>query len=105
MILVFPDENSAASTLAVIPFKADVSQVLPIVSELRANGQPVLLELRQRNIGNSMAWANNTGAGFAMVVGPRDLDTGQITIKRLSDGAEANCEMNAGAIIQTLSSL
>ena len=102
---VFPGENTAASTLAVIPFKADVSQVLPIVSELRANGQPVLLELRQRNIGKSMAWANNTGAGFAMVVGPRDLDTGQITIKRLSDGAEANCEMNAGAIIQTLSSL
>ncbi|HIH83024.1 MAG TPA: histidine--tRNA ligase [Candidatus Thalassarchaeaceae archaeon] len=102
---VVPGENSGASTLAVIPFKVDVSQVLALVSGLRAGGQPVLLELRERNIGKSMAWANSTGAQFAMVVGPRDIESGQVTIKRLSDGAEANCEMSAEAISQTISSM
>ncbi|MDP6098581.1 MAG: histidine--tRNA ligase [Candidatus Thalassarchaeaceae archaeon] len=102
---VVPGENSGAATLAVIPFKVDVSQVLALVSGLRAGGQPVLLELRERNIGKSMAWANSTGAQFAMVVGPRDIESGQVTIKRLSDGAEANCEMSAEAIGQTISSM
>ena len=102
---VVPGEDSSAATLAVIPFKVDVSQVLTIVSELRATGQPVLLELRERNIGKSMAWANNTGAQLAMVVGPRDIESGQVTIKRLSDGAQANCEMSAEAISQTISSM
>jgi len=102
---VVPGEDSSAATLAVIPFKVDVSQVLTIVSELRATGQPVLLELRERNIGKSMAWANNTGAQLAMVVGPRDIESGQVTIKRLSDGALANCEMSAEAISQTISSM
>ena len=102
---VVPGEDSSAATLAVIPFKVDVSQVLTIVSELRATGQPVLLELRERNIGKSMAWANNTGAQLAMVVGPRDIESGQVTIKRLSDGVEANCEMSAEAISQTISSM
>jgi len=102
---VVPGEDSGAATLAVIPFKVDVSQVLTIVSELRATGQPVLLELRERNIGKSMAWANNTGAQLAMVVGPRDIESGQVTIKRLSDGALANCEMSAEAISQTISSM
>jgi len=102
---VVPGEDSGAATLAVIPFKVDVSQVLTIVSELRATGQPVLLELRERNIGKSMAWANNTGAQLAMVVGPRDIELGQVTIKRLSDGAQANCEMSAEAISQTISSM
>ncbi|HJM19818.1 MAG TPA: histidine--tRNA ligase [Candidatus Thalassarchaeaceae archaeon] len=102
---VVPGEDSSAATLAVIPFKVDVSQVLTIVSELRATGQPVLLELRERSIGKSMAWANNTGAQLAMVVGPRDIESGQVTIKRLSDGAQANCEMSAEAISQTISSM
>jgi len=102
---VVPGEDSGAATLAVIPFKVDVSQVLTIVSELRATGQPVLLELRERSIGKSMAWANNTGAQLAMVVGPRDIELGQVTIKRLSDGAQANCEMSAEAISQTISSM
>jgi hypothetical protein len=40
-----------------------------------------------------------------MVVGPRDIESGQVTIKRLSDGAQANCEMSAEAISQTISSM
>ena len=102
---VVPGENSGASTLAVIPFKVDVSQVLALVSGLRAGGQPVLLELRERNIGKSMAWANSTGAQFAMVVGPRDIESGQVTIKRLSDGAEVSSKMAAEAISQTISTM
>ena len=102
---VVPGENSGPPNLAVIPFKVDISKVLTLVAGLRARGQPVLLELRERNIGKSMTWADNSGAEFALVVGPRDIESGEVTIKRLSDGSEANCQMTVEAISKTISSL
>ena len=102
---VVPGENSGPPNLAVIPFKVDISEVLTLVAGLRARGQPVLLELRERNIGKSMAWADNSGAEFALVVGPRDIESGQVTIKRLSDGSEVSSQMTAEAISQTISTM
>ncbi len=40
-----------------------------------------------------------------MVVGPRDLDSGEVIIKRLSDGVEVKCSLSAEAISQTISSM
>jgi histidyl-tRNA synthetase len=100
---VVPGENSGPGVLAVIPFKVDNSEVLPLVGELRAAGQPVTLELRSRKTGRSLAWADASGATYVMVVGPRDLESGDVTIKRLSDGAEAKCGINAEEISQTIS--
>jgi histidyl-tRNA synthetase len=102
---VVPGENSGPGMLAIIPFKVDNSQVLPLVAQLRSSGQPVTLELRSRKTGRSLAWADALGAQFAMVVGPRDIESGQVTIKRLSDGVEAACEMSAEAINQAISSM
>jgi histidyl-tRNA synthetase len=102
---VVPGENSGPGVLAVIPFKVENSEVLPLVAGLRAVGQPVALELRARKTGRSLAWANGSGARYAMVIGPRDLAAGEVTIKRLSDGQEATCELNAEAISQTISSM
>jgi hypothetical protein len=39
------------------------------------------------------------------VVGPRDLESGDVTIKRLSDGAEAKCGISAEEISQTISAM
>ena len=69
------------------------------------SGERVLLELRQRNLGRSMGWADSAGAAFALIVGPRDLEAGEATVKRMSDGQEAQCKLNAGAIAEALASL
>jgi histidyl-tRNA synthetase len=76
-----------------------------LVGELRDTGQPVALELRSRKTGRSLAWADASGATYVMVLGPRDLESGDVTIKRLSDGVEAKCAINAEAISQTISSM
>ena len=102
---VVPGENSGPGTLAVIPFNVENSEVLPLVGELRSIGQPVALELRSRKTGRSLAWADASGATYVMVVGPRDLESGDVTIKRLSDGVEVKCAINAEAISQTISSM
>ena len=102
---VVPGESAGPGSLAVIPFKIDASHVLGLVGELRESGERVLLELRQRNLGRSMGWADSAGAAFALIVGPRDLEAGEATIKRMSDGQEAQCKLSAGAIAEALASL
>ena len=102
---VVPGESAGPGSLAVIPFKIDASHVLGLVGELRTSGERVLLELRQRNLGRSMGWADSAGAAFALIVGPRDLEAGEATVKRMSDGQEAQCKLNAGAIAEALASL
>ena len=102
---VVPGENSGPGALAVIPFKVDAAVVLPLVGELRAAGEQVLLELRERNLGRSMSWADACGAEFALIVGPRDLEAGEATIKRLSDGEQRTTPIESGAVISTLAEL
>ncbi len=102
---VVPGESAGPGSLAVIPFKVDANNVLGLVGELRESGERVLLELRQRNLGRSMGWADSAGAAFALIVGPRDLEAGEATVKRMSDGQEAQCKLNAGAIAEALASL
>ncbi len=102
---VVPGESAGPGSLAVIPFKIDASHVLGLVGELRSSGERVLLELRQRNLGRSMGWADSAGAAFALIVGPRDLEAGEATVKRMSDGQEAQCLLNANAIAEALASL
>ncbi|MAX34211.1 MAG: hypothetical protein CMB23_00815, partial [Euryarchaeota archaeon] len=102
---VVPGESAGPGSLAVIPFKIDASNVLGLVGELRESGERVLLELRQRNLGRSMGWADSAGAAFALIVGPRDLEAGEATVKRMSDGQEAQCTLNAGAVAEALASL
>ena len=102
---VVPGESAGPGSLAVIPFKIDASHVLGLVGELRSSGERVLLELRQRNLGRSMGWADSAGAAFALIVGPRDLEAGEATVKRMSDGQEAQCQLNANAIAEALASL
>ncbi|PXF22709.1 MAG: histidine--tRNA ligase [Methanobacteriota archaeon] len=102
---VVPGESSGPGALAVIPFKVDPAVVLPLVGELRAAGEQVLLELRERNLGRSMSWADACSAEFALIVGPRDLEAGEATIKRLSDGEQRTTRIEAGAVISTLAEL
>ena len=102
---VVPGESTGPGSLAVIPFKIDANHVLGLVAGLRASGERVLLELRERNLGRSMGWADNAGAAFALIVGPRDLEAGEATVKRMSDGQEAQCALNVEAVAEALASL
>jgi histidyl-tRNA synthetase len=99
---VVPGELDDMSLIACIPFNIDVSQVLPLVGELRAKGQRVELELRGRKIGKAMNWANGIGATTTMVVGPRDLEQGQCMLKNLETGEQQAVALSAEAIIEAL---
>ena len=102
---VVPGEEDPLGTIAVIPFGIDASHVLPIVAALRNAGERVDLELRSRKIGTAMKWANSTGAAFTVVVGPRDLESGQAMLKSLKSGEQQAVELNAEALQAALAAM
>ena len=102
---VVPGEEDPLGTIAVIPFGIDASHVLPIVAALRNAGERVDLELRSRKIGKAMKWANSTGAAFTVVVGPRDLESGQAMLKSLKSGEQHAVELNAEALQAALAAM
>ena len=95
-------ENTGQPSLAVIPLNIDTELVLPLVHELRENGLTVELELRPRKVGKSLAWADNMGAPHAIIIGPRDLDSGEVALKNLNPGEQVTVENNAAAILSSI---
>ncbi len=99
---IVPGQADEAPLLAMIPFNIEPSEILDMVRELRYTGVRVEIELRSRKIGKAMGWADSIGAGYALVVGPRDLEQGQATVKRLADGEQLPVALNTESILSAL---
>ena len=99
---VVPGELARPSLLAVVPFNIEPNNVLPLVAELRNSGQRVELELKGRKIGKAFSWADGIGADYVVIIGPKDLESGQASVKRLSDGHQFSVDLRAESIIEIL---
>ena len=96
---VVAGENTGRPALAVIPLNIEPENYLGLVAELRQAGLVVEMELRQRGVGKSLAWAENMGASHAIIIGARDLESGQITIKNLKSGEQSEIANNYETIL------
>lgn len=99
---VVPGELSRPSLLAVVPFNIEPNTVLPLVADLRNSGQRVELELKGRKIGKAFSWADGIGADYVVIIGPKDLESGQASVKRLSDGEQFSVDLNSESIVEIL---
>ena len=99
---IVPGQANEAPLLAMIPFNVEPSKILDLVREIRSTGVRVEIELRSRKIGKAMGWADSIGAGYALVVGPRDIEQGQATVKRLADGEQLPVALNTESILSAL---
>ena len=99
---VVPGQDDESPLLAMIPFNIDASEILGLVRELRSSGVRVEIELRSRKIGKAMGWADSIGSSYALVVGPRDLEQGQATVKRLADGEQLPVALTTESILSAL---
>jgi histidyl-tRNA synthetase len=105
---VLDTAESGSSRLAIIPFRIDVTEILPLVANLRSSGSDeldVLLELRTRKVQRSIHWAESRGATHILIIGPRDIEAGAARVKRLSDGAENDCSLTSESVITAISNL
>ena len=96
---IVPGQNDENPLLAMIPFNIDSSEILDLVRELRHSGVRVEIELRSRKIGKAMGWADSIGATYALVIGPRDLEQGKATVKRLADGEQRPVALTTESIL------
>lgn len=91
--------------IAVIPLGDVHAQVLPIVGGLRDKGHQVHLEVRDRGLKRAMRWADGMGVDLVMIIGERDIESGNIEIKRLADGYTAQSNLDLESIDQATSNL
>tara|TARA_B100000683_G_scaffold102907_2_gene101545 strand:- start:1640 stop:2914 length:1275 start_codon:yes stop_codon:yes gene_type:complete len=101
---VMHGESGPATRLAVVPFRVPASAVLGLVRDLREEGLVVDLEMKGRAIGKAFGWADGIGASHVLVVGPRDLESGQANLKRLADGEQMPVDLNREAVLAALTS-
>ena len=78
--------------------------MLGLVRDLREEGLVVDLEMKGRAIGKAFGWADGIGASHVLVVGPRDFESGQANLKRLSDGEQMPVALNREAVLAALTS-
>ena len=95
---IVPGETNSEPSIAMIPFNIDPQHVLALTAGLRKAGYRVDLELRGRKIGKAMSWANSIGATHCIVVGPQDLEQGQVTVKNLKTGEQNVAEFTLDGV-------
>ena len=98
-------QNQERGQIAIIPLGDVHTPVLPIVGGLRDKGHIVHLEVRDRGLKRAMRWANGISVDLVMIIGERDLQSGNIEIKRLADGhtVQSKIELESiDSVVQTL---
>lgn len=73
-------------------------RALPLARDLRAAALRVDLAWGDRGLKGAMKAADRSGAGFALVLGDRDLAAGTVQLKHLASGEQQAVELDASAI-------
>lgn len=71
----------------VAPLSFDMrKQAFKIAQDLRQNGISTDVDLARKKLKKSLAYADNLGAKYAVLVGARDIEAGKVTIKNMESG-------------------
>jgi histidyl-tRNA synthetase len=92
--LAFPRDAGPALYVAALS-EAATKRVLPIVSQLRARGVEVELDLLGRKPGAVAKHADAVGARRLAIVGDRDLESGAVQVKELASGNAETVRLDA----------
>ncbi len=86
--------NTSEPRVALIPLNTQSNAVLPMVAALRGSGIAADIEMRQRNLSKSMKWANNAGFTHAVVVGPKEIESGVLSVKDMMSGETSDLTLS-----------
>jgi histidyl-tRNA synthetase len=77
----------------VIPFKGTEQRAREVVSDLRATGLSVDLDLSCRNLSKNLKYAASIKARYAVIVGQKELDKGVVTVRDLDTGDQTEVSL------------
>lgn len=84
------DATASAPRVALIPLNTEANAVLPMLTALRDSGITAEIEMRQRNLSKSMKWADNAGFTHTIVVGPKEIESGVLSVKDMMSGESSS---------------
>lgn len=87
-----PIKKSVAQVY-VIPIKVK-KQALEIVQTLRKAGIKTDFDLMDRGLSSNLDYANKLGIPYVIIVGQRDLDNKQVTLRNMKSGKEEKIDLN-----------
>jgi histidyl-tRNA synthetase len=75
-----------------------------IAGDLRDAGLVVETNLADRPLGNQFSYADSINASYVVVVGERDLEDGEVTLRDMDSGEETNVPLEEcpGAVVERL---
>lgn len=77
-----------------VPVNEDaIPTVLTIASQLRSKGLTTDLDLVRRGISKSLKYAAALHARYAVILGPKELETQTVTLRNMVDGTQSSCPL------------
>jgi len=74
-------------------------KLVTLAATLRATGKSVIVAPEGRSMKSQMRYANNSGARYALILGDRDLEQGEATLRPLvGDAPETQVVLDAAVI-------
>ncbi len=67
---------------------------LAIASRLRASGINVDIDVMERSLSKNLDFADKMGIPFVLILGPQDLDAGEVTLKNMRSGEESRVKLS-----------
>ncbi|MGU3294473.1 histidine--tRNA ligase [Williamsia sp. M5A3_1d] len=91
-----PDTTSARCRVYGVPMgEAALDRLVVLAGELRARGVSIDIAYGGRALKGAMKGADRSGARLALVLGDRELESGQIEIKDLADGSQRTVALDS----------
>ncbi|MDY6771003.1 MAG: histidine--tRNA ligase [Candidatus Nanohaloarchaea archaeon] len=85
---VWPEERFDTDVYILNVSESVRQQALELAKDLRAEGLCVETDVAERNFGNQMDYANAIDAAYLLIVGERDLENDEVTVKDMGSGDE-----------------
>lgn len=73
-----------------------------LIDELRAAGVSADMSYGQRGLKGSMKGADRAGARYALVLGERELEAGEVAVKNLAEHSQESVELSVQAVTQAV---
>lgn len=100
---LFPTENQESTQLLIINFdRESASYALGLLAQFRASGVNSELYPDSAKLKKQMTYADKKGIPFCLMVGSREIETGEFVLKNMSTGEQRN--LTPEAIMNELSS-
>ena len=100
---LFPKTHQAAQVYVAAVQKSSRNEAVRLAQKLRDNGISTETDLKGRALGKQLEYANSLQIPYLIVVGPKELESKVVKVRRMADGTET--EVPLADLVQKMQAL